>query len=141
MRIAAVALILATALGPPAAARDGGDVGPRAPGTFDYYVLSLTWVPGFCATRNDPLECGRGLAPADYFGLSASDARKVVVPAAYRKARALGAADAAALKRAFRAANPGLPAGGVTTVVTNGQVTEARICISKQGAFRACPAN
>jgi ribonuclease T2 len=30
-------------------------------GKFDFYVLSLSWSPGFCATaagRNDPLQCG-----------------------------------------------------------------------------------
>jgi ribonuclease I len=26
------------------------DLGPRAPGSFDYYVLALSWEPGFCAT-------------------------------------------------------------------------------------------
>lgn len=26
------------------------DLGPRAPGAFDYYVLALSWEPGFCAT-------------------------------------------------------------------------------------------
>ena len=38
------------------------DVGPRPAGQFDYYVLSLSWVPGFCAThRRHPAECGKGL--------------------------------------------------------------------------------
>jgi ribonuclease T2 len=30
-------------------------------GTFDFYVMSLSWSPGFCATaagKNDPLQCG-----------------------------------------------------------------------------------
>lgn len=34
---------------------------PPAPGQFDYYVLSLSWVPGFCATKSDPAECNKGL--------------------------------------------------------------------------------
>ncbi len=34
--------------------------GERA-GEFDYYVLSLSWSPSYCATRNDPEQCGRGL--------------------------------------------------------------------------------
>lgn len=38
------------------------DVGSRPPGTFDYYVLSLSWVPGFCAThRGQTAECSKGL--------------------------------------------------------------------------------
>jgi len=32
---------------------------------FDYYVLAMTWVPGFCSTKSDPNECGKDLG----FGL------------------------------------------------------------------------
>ena len=42
------------------ASRDSG--GAEA-GKFDFYVMSLSWSPGFCATaagRNDPLQCGPG---------------------------------------------------------------------------------
>ncbi|MBU6269308.1 MAG: ribonuclease T2 [Sphingomonadales bacterium] len=80
MRRARIAIMLAVVLGPvPAVAgphpdhafgqrdfrqrdfRAGAprDLGPRAPGAFDYYVLALTWVPGFCATHDDPQECSR----------------------------------------------------------------------------------
>ena len=31
-----------------------------APGQFDFYLLSLSWSPEFCATHRSP-ECGRGL--------------------------------------------------------------------------------
>jgi ribonuclease T2 len=37
------------------------DLGTQPPGRFDFYVLSLTWVPGFCATHRDPEECRRDL--------------------------------------------------------------------------------
>ena len=61
-RLAALAAVTAAAAwlaaGPPAASRD---IGKRPPGQFDYYVLTLTWVPSFCATHNDPQECGRDL--------------------------------------------------------------------------------
>jgi ribonuclease T2 len=36
---------------------------PVAPGDFDYYVLALSWSPGFCAVSGgtrDPEQCGRG---------------------------------------------------------------------------------
>jgi ribonuclease T2 len=57
-----VALALAAAIGSPAAAA-GHDVGKKPPGQFDYYVLSLSWVPGFCATNHKtPAECHKGLA-------------------------------------------------------------------------------
>ena len=44
-----------------ASAQGNRELGPQPPGQFDFYVLSLTWVPGFCATHHDPQECGQGL--------------------------------------------------------------------------------
>ncbi len=41
-----------------AAARD---VGARSPGSFDYYLLTLTWVPSFCAHNRGDVECSKGL--------------------------------------------------------------------------------
>jgi ribonuclease T2 len=46
-------------------AQSGVDLGPQPPGQFDFYVLSLTWVPSFCAAHPDPAECVRNLG----FGL------------------------------------------------------------------------
>jgi len=61
MRFLSVVLTLALALGSPALAAGQGDVGKQPPGTFDYYVLSMSWVPGFCATnKSDPGECSKG---------------------------------------------------------------------------------
>src|SRR5215471_6671258 len=56
-----LALAMAAAISSPAAA-SGHDVGKKPPGQFDYYVLALTWVPGFCATNHKtPGECHKGL--------------------------------------------------------------------------------
>jgi ribonuclease T2 len=44
-----------------ARAQSAVDLGPQPPGRFDFYVLSLTWVPGFCASHSDPTECGLDL--------------------------------------------------------------------------------
>ena len=43
------------------AACAGDDVGGRPPKSFDYYVLALTWVPGFCAGHGSDQECSKGL--------------------------------------------------------------------------------
>jgi ribonuclease T2 len=32
-----------------------------APGKFDFYLLTLSWSPEFCATHSDSSECGHGL--------------------------------------------------------------------------------
>jgi len=58
--LAALTALVVAAAGSPAAAQ-GHDVGPKPPGSFDYYVLSLSWAPGFCATKWDPQECGHGV--------------------------------------------------------------------------------
>jgi len=61
VRAGALALVFATSPVWRAEAA-GRDVGARPPGRFDYYVLSLSWVPGFCAThRRHVEECASGL--------------------------------------------------------------------------------
>ena len=42
------------------AAGASSDVGPRPVGSFDDYVLSLTWVPGFCTGHGADQECLKG---------------------------------------------------------------------------------
>lgn len=32
-----------------------------AAGQFDYYAVSMSWSPSFCATHRDPGQCGQGL--------------------------------------------------------------------------------
>jgi len=51
-----LAALLAAACALPALARDD------RPGLFDYYVLSLSWSPEYCAGRggNDPVQCATG---------------------------------------------------------------------------------
>jgi len=46
--------LLAAACALPAVARDD------RPGQFDYYVLSLSWSPEYCAGRGDPVQCATG---------------------------------------------------------------------------------
>lgn len=46
--LAVAALLALCPAAAPAAARDGG-----TPGTFDFYVLSLSWSPSYCAARKD----------------------------------------------------------------------------------------
>ncbi len=173
----------------------GRDVGPRPAGHFDYYVLSLSSVPGFCAThRGRAPECAHGsgfalhglwpqlkggayptncdaaplsqsqtqryrglyaspslivhewrkhgtcsgLQPAAYFALVSHDLHQVRVPAPYGGGAVLAAADAAAVKSGFIAANPGLSPAGVTTVMDQGVLTEIDICLSKAGDYRPC---
>jgi ribonuclease T2 len=195
-RGAVLGLLAALALGAgggPAAARHHGHA-KSTPRHFDYYVLALTWTPGFCATHRDPVECGHGLGfglhglwpqyeghgypqncshaaipapvkakyegiypspsmmdhewpkhgtcsgldPAGYFELSDKYRKQVVIPPAYATARTIGSNEVPALKKALLQANPGLPADGLQTSVANGILTEIRVCLTKEGAFRSC---
>ena len=52
MRRAAAAALAMGVLAAPAAAQTAPG-GPTAPGRFDFYVLSLSWSPGFCATGGE----------------------------------------------------------------------------------------
>src|SRR4051794_35831222 len=55
------ALLMFTALGagaePPRHGHASGE-----PGRFDYYAVALSWSPAFCATHDDPNQCGSGRA-------------------------------------------------------------------------------
>ena len=82
-----IACLLLVAGAAPAAAQSSRDLGPNPPGQFDYYVMSLSWVPGYCASHHDPNECGKGLTfalhglwPQDTDGYP-SDCSKVTLSA------------------------------------------------------------
>src|SRR6202000_516739 len=58
--VAALVLSAAALLAsPPASAQDGRQ---NTPGQFDYYVLSLSWSPSFCAEAEDRGSRGRSQA-------------------------------------------------------------------------------
>jgi ribonuclease T2 len=55
-------LLLIALLAAASGAQAKGPHGPRSqPGQFDYYAVSLSWSPSFCATHRDPVQCGRGM--------------------------------------------------------------------------------
>lgn len=171
------------------------DLGQRAPGAFDYYVLALSWEPGFCVTTTGhnaecrspegfvlhglwpqmeggdyPSNCNgpaltsdqrrqwgaiyadpsliehewpkhgtcTGLPANAYFRLSSADVAAVTIPLAYRTNTLLRKSDIPAITSAFIASNPGMSQAGLRVNTRNGIVTEIDICMTKEGAFRAC---
>jgi ribonuclease T2 len=60
-RLMVVVLGVAAMLCAPNAFAAGRDLGPGPPGKFDYYVLTLSWVPGFCRQQPSSSECSKGL--------------------------------------------------------------------------------
>jgi len=161
---------------------------------FDYYILALTWSPGFCATHSDPIQCTgeegfvlhglwpefegegypascrseplpeavrrryadlyptprlidhqwakhgtcSGLEPEAYFQLTDRIRRKVVIPAAYAFPRPVAATQLDNVRKAFRQANPAMPADGIRAKASDHQLGEVRICVTREGDFRSC---
>lgn len=60
----AILAFAALAGGPSLASAHGQDLHGKPAGSFDYYVLTLTWVPGFCAGNPANVECSKGLGIA-----------------------------------------------------------------------------
>ena len=63
--VAGVALVAALLAPPPATAQYGGPAHSGVPSQFDFYVLSLSWSPSFCAETGEryagsspSLQCG-----------------------------------------------------------------------------------
>lgn len=191
-RIARAAALLAAALfSAPAGAQQSGD--------FDFYVLSLSWSPTYCAAkgeRADRMQCGgkpyafvmhglwpqyergfpsrcrvtgrsptraqvddmldimpspglvrhewrehgtcTGLDPHSYFSLAHDAFTKVRIPAAMQTAEREVETSPSDVERSFIAANPQLKPSGIAVQCQDGMVTEVRICMTRDLAFRPC---
>lgn len=81
-----------------------------------------------------------GLAPEAYFGLFRKAAAKVAVPPAFQRAAARTSLSPAAIEAAFMATNPGLSTKGMAVACGGNQLSEVRICLTTDLAFRDCPA-
>ncbi|MGE3867540.1 MAG: ribonuclease T [Hyphomonadaceae bacterium] len=78
-----------------------------------------------------------GLSQAAYFAAVRSFRAKLRTPPALAPGARAGVT-AAQIRQAFVAANPGLPARAVSLQCERDRFTEARVCFTKAGAFRAC---
>ncbi|MEM9551605.1 MAG: ribonuclease T2 [Pseudomonadota bacterium] len=165
----------------------------EAAGEFDYYVLSLSWSPGWCAREGDAREAeqcvpGRnlgwslhglwpqfnqgwpsycrtaeappsrrmtaqmadimgsgglawhqwkkhgtcsGLSAADYFALSRRAYAQVTRPDVFRKLDEPVRLPASVVEEAFLKSNPELEPDMLTITCKNGQIAEARLCLSR----------
>lgn len=166
---------------------------------FDFYVLSLSWSPSYCATEGarDRQQCGSGrpyafiahglwpqhengypadcptgaryvprdlvsqfrdimpsgglmghewrkhgsctgLSQADYFSAVRRAYEAVTIPASIRDVQTSRAIDPMLVEKAFIAANPGIPAGGIAVTCQDGYLEDVRICMTKDLKFRNC---
>ncbi len=192
MRWYLAAILLAFAL--PARAEEG------PAGVFDYYVLSLSWSPNWCARTGDargaaqcapgtgagwvlhglwpqyhrgwPAHCAgsaaapsraltrdmadimgssaaalyqwrkhgtcSGLSPRAYFAQARTAFARVVRPEVLRRLGAPVRLPAQVIEAAFLRANPGWTADMLTITCRDGDVQEARLCLSKALAPVPC---
>lgn len=189
-RLLAAALIVLSAV--PALAQD------RA-GEFDFYVLSLSWSPSYCASAGSraPMQCGvakpfafvthglwpqyergfpsdcrvtgrnptraqvddmldlmpspglvrhewrrhgtcSGLDPRGYFDQVRRATGKVAIPEPYRAADEARDVTPADVERAFIEANPRLRPSMIAVGCKDGDLSEVRICMTRDLEFRPC---
>ncbi|TCT03180.1 ribonuclease T2 family protein [Aquabacter spiritensis] len=195
--LAGLLILLAPAVAQTVAPRDRDrDI----PGRFDFYVLSLSWSPTFCAgeaAAGDPqcraahpygfivhglwpqYEAGypaycqlppppvsravadgtldlmpspglirhewrkhgtcTGLGPVEYFALLRQARARIAIPPPLEAPQADLALSPERIEAAFRAANPGLGADMIAVQCGKGRLSEVRICLTRDLAFRACP--
>jgi ribonuclease T2 len=79
-----------------------------------------------------------GLSPAAYFALLGKAARKIVTPQLLTPGNVPSQTTPAKIEAAFGSANPGLTASGMAVRCTDNTLTEVRICLRKDLAFRPC---
>jgi ribonuclease T2 len=79
-----------------------------------------------------------GLSEGDYFGLLKQAADKIVIPPAFRQSGGRQMLAPAAIENAFVSANPGLARDGMAVACSGRQLTEVRICMTKDLEFTRC---
>ena len=79
-----------------------------------------------------------GLSPKSYFELTRAAFESVRIPPAFRTIESGGRVAPDAVETAFRLANPGLRDTAMAVTCRDGQLTEVRICFTKDLQFRSC---
>ncbi|MCM2291839.1 hypothetical protein NAC44_05800 [Allorhizobium sp. BGMRC 0089] len=79
-----------------------------------------------------------GLTADEYFEQSEKSIQKVIVPAEYQSLKTIPATETSNVLAAFVKANTGLPSDGIVIVKQKSLISEIRICLTKDGAFRSC---
>ncbi|EAR49599.1 ribonuclease T2 family protein [Oceanicola granulosus HTCC2516] len=82
-----------------------------------------------------------GLSSADYYALAREAFGRIARPEVFRKLDEAVTLPAAVVEEAFLADNPDLRADGITVTCRDGMIQEARICLTRDLAFRACGAD
>lgn len=79
-----------------------------------------------------------GLAQRDYFDVVRAARGRVAIPDQFRRLDSYRAVSPDEVEAAFLAANPGLPASGVSVNCDRRLLREVRVCMDRKLAFRPC---
>jgi ribonuclease T2 len=79
-----------------------------------------------------------GLSGTEYLALTREAARRVSIPPGLSRPGETTQVDPLLVEAAFRAANPGFPADGVTVTCRDGLLREVRLCMDRRLRARAC---
>ncbi|MFG1373992.1 ribonuclease T2 [Xanthobacter oligotrophicus] len=80
-----------------------------------------------------------GLSPQAYFDLVRAARDKVAIPAEFTRLDDYRMVSPSDVESAFRAANPGLSPDMFSVQCDRRRLTEVRVCLSQDLAFRSCP--
>ncbi|WP_246270375.1 ribonuclease T2 family protein [Hongsoonwoonella zoysiae] len=81
-----------------------------------------------------------GLTPYAYFETTRAAFERVKIPPAFNSVADGNRMTPDAVETAFRLANPGLRDNAIAVDCANGRLKEVRICLTRDLAFRSCPA-
>src|SRR6185437_9536985 len=142
----ALGLALSLALAGPSLDALAETAPPVATAQFDYYVMTLSWAPGFCdlggqdsVYPNDRLAAYEyrkhgtctGLSAHDYFATVREVKARLNIPPMFKApAHPLRLAPEE-VERAFIEANPNLRADNMAVTCSNGELMDVRFCIAK----------
>lgn len=82
-----------------------------------------------------------GLGGLGYFEHADKALAAVKIPAALEPPTSAQSLDAEQIVELFQRSNPGLPANAITLQCKGPELSEVRVCLTKDLAFRACAAN
>jgi|APMI01.1.fsa_nt_gi ribonuclease T2 len=81
-----------------------------------------------------------GLSPTDYFSAVRKARDAVKIPPPFQKATQAQTWTVVDLERAFIAVNPGMRADNISVSCRKGQLSEVRVCFTKDGrGYQSCP--
>ncbi|WP_416796111.1 ribonuclease T2 family protein [Ciceribacter azotifigens] len=80
-----------------------------------------------------------GLAQADYFALTRAAYERVRIPDSLRNAERATTVDVDAIETQFTRANAGMTRQALAVTCERGKLSEIRVCLTPQLAFRDCP--